>query len=983
MKGFRQLLFLIITLSLGTLFCSHVGANAAGDMDAYGRLPVSFVENHGQVDSRASFVICGPQGSAFFTNDTVVFRLRECDPSDILGDLFPMLGNVGAERMDRWPASHERHSRSTSSGMEMLDRLGRAEESSVLGVVFVDASSDLSVEGCGELPGKVNYLIGDNELKWRKNIPTFGGVAYRNVWPGIDVIYRGEGKRLKYDIQVTAGADIGRIGLRYEGADEVSLTESGDLVITAAGASFKETRPGIYQEKDGERVWLDGGFTVDADTVGFTVEGYDPALPLVIDPASDLIWSTFLGGSVDEAATSIAVDSSGCAYVSGWTQSSGFPTTSGVYDSTFNGFDDIFVAKLNAGGTALVYSTFIGGATGSDASYAMALDSSGCVYVAGGTNSSDYPATSAAYDKTYNGNWDCIVAKLSADGSSLLYSTYLGGAVYMDNIQGIALDSSGVYVAGYTCSSDFPSTSGAYQTSWNAHYSSGIPLPDAFVAKLSSDLSSLVYSTFLGGATSLFPQQEEADGIAVDSAGCAYVTGVTYATDFPTTTGALRTAHHGFSPFDCFVTKLNSSGSGLVYSTFLGGTASTVTSPQNFGYAIALDSSGRACVTGMTTTVNFPTTAGAFDTVFNGFGNVFVSKLDSSGSALVGSTLLSGTTNYDHGRAIALDSSDSIYVTGFAQSTDFPTTLDACDRSFNGGNQDVFVAKFNPTCSGLVYCTLLGGSSDEAGLGITVDAQNCAYLAGATCSSNFPTTPAAYDTSWNGGTTDAFAAKLQLTPPTSVSSAKLLANTVSVARTWGIVTLATYVAPAVVYYIESEDRSCGIRIEDLRAAALTPSIGDRVDIAGALKTNSDLERYIDVSSFFRNGTGSVSPLAMTNRDIGGADWNYNPDPSIGSGQKGVLGGTGLNNIGLLITTTGTVTASGTDPAGNNYFYVDDGCALADVSGLIGVRVMGTVPHATPIGRVVTVTGVSSCYKSGSNLYRLILTRSQSDVVVLS
>ena len=924
MKRFAKPVFhLLASLAL-------VGQCAAAELDhsglvrSYGKLPVTFIENQGQAADQVMFVVRGTEGSAFFTSNSVVFRLTQ-------------------------------------------------SEEETLRISFVSAGPDATVEGWSELPGKVNYLIGSDPSKWKKNVPTYQGVAYRNVWPGVDVIYRGAGRRLKYDIHVSPGADAGDIRLRYEGAEGLSLAKNGDLIIRTTAGSFREVKPCIYQERDGERILLDGRFALRGNTVGFRIRHYDPALPLIIDPATDLIWSTFLGGSGNENLQGVAVDSSGNLYVSGYSSSTDYPTTTGAYDTSHNGgYGDVVVAKLNSSGSSLTYCTFIGG-SGSEGGQGLALDSAGCVYVAGGTSSSDLPTTTGAFDKTYNGNTDGFICKLSADGSTLLASTYLGGASGMDSINRITLDSSGnVYVTGATSSMDYPTTSGAYQTTWNVAYDPwSQPVPDVLVSKLNASLSTLAYSTFLGGSNWIFPYPETGRGIAVDSSGCIYVAGETHATDFPTTTGALRTTHNGFFA-DSFVTKFNSSGSALVYSTFLGGMMG-----RNEIYGMTLDSSGCVYVTGATTALDFPTTSGAFDTTYAGNGNAFVSKLNSSGSGLVASTFLGGTVSFDAGYVIALAPSGDICVAGSAGSSDFPTTLDAYDRSLSLGTSDAFVAKLNSTCSALIYSTFLGGSAGASPLGITLDSQGRVYVVGGTGSSDFPTTTGAFDTSWNGGGSDAFAAKLQLTGPSSISSAKLLGDTLTIARTWGIVTLVTGAPATAVYYIESEDRSCGIRVED--PSGLAPNLGERVDVAGTLKTNSDLERYVEVGGFFRNGTGSVSPITLTNRDVGGADWNFNA--ATGAGQKGVLGGSGTNNIGLLIATTGTVTATGTDPAGNNYFLVDDGSALTDASGLTGLRVLGTVPNANPVGRVVVVTGVSSCYKSGNDLYRFMLSRSQSDVVV--
>ncbi len=379
------------------------------------------------------------------------------------------------------------------------------------------------------------------------------------------------------------------------------------------------------------------------------------------------------------------------------------------------------------------------------------MDSSGDAYVTGYTQSSNFPTTAGALQTTFGGGLvDAFVSKLNSSGSALLYSTYLGGS--SDAVgQGIAVDSSGnAYVTGYTQSSNFPTTAGALQTTFGG-------LADAFVSKLNSSGSALVYSTYLGGGSTDF-----GFGIAVDSSGGAYVTGYTQSSNFPATAGALQTTFGGVfggGPIDAFVSKLNSSGSALVYSTYLGG------SSGDSGQGIAVDSSGDAYVTGYTQSSNFPTTAGAFQTSFGGVPDAFVSKLNSSGSALVYSTYLGGSS-FDSGQGIAVDSSGDAYVTGYTSSSNFPATAGALQTTFGGG-ADAFVSKLNSGGSALVYSTYLGGSSFDFGFGIAVDSSGNAYVTGYTCSSNFPTTAGALQTTFGvGGAIDAFVAKFGTAPPT-------------------------------------------------------------------------------------------------------------------------------------------------------------------------------------------------------------------------
>jgi Bacterial Ig-like domain (group 1)/Beta-propeller repeat len=482
---------------------------------------------------------------------------------------------------------------------------------------------------------------------------------------------------------------------------------------------------------DGVRHEIAGSYKLKAkNTVGFELAGYDASRPLVIDPV--LVYSTFIGGDRNDQGRDIVVDASGSAYVTGFTDSSEFPTTVGAFDTTYSGsLGDVFVTKLNPSGSALVYSTFLGG-SGDDLGLGIAVDTSGSAYVTGRTSASNFPTTVGAFDTTHNGNNDVFLTKLNPSGSALVYSTFVGD-VSFDEGDGIAVDTFGsAYVTGQTFSPNFPTTVGAFDTTFNGNVDFA-----TFVTKLNPSGSALVYSTFLGGSGADF-----GFGIAVDISGSAYVTGFTRSHNFPTTVDAFDTTPNG--DFDVFVTKLNPSGSPpLVYSTFLGGSGS------DGGLGIALDTHGSAYITGFTTSPNFPTTVGAFDTTHNGDIDVFVTKLNPSGSVpLVYSTFLGGM-DVDQGNGIAVDTSGSAYVTGFTRSPNFPTTVDAFDTTPNG-DFDVFVTKLNPSGSlPLVYSTFLGGSSLDFGFSIALDTLGSAYITGDTTSPNFPTTVGAFDTTHN------------------------------------------------------------------------------------------------------------------------------------------------------------------------------------------------------------------------------------------
>jgi hypothetical protein len=456
--------------------------------------------------------------------------------------------------------------------------------------------------------------------------------------------------------------------------------------------------------------------------------------------ASGLEYSTFLGGTNPDGAEGLALDRWGNVYVTGRTRSGDFPTTPGAFDRALGGDGDVFVTKLNADASALVYSTFLGG-SGGETGYGIAIDGTGKAYVTGATFSADYPTTPGAFDPIGDvAEGDVFVSKLNADGSRLVYSTYVGGTS-SERGDAIVVDRAGkAYVTGRT-GAGFPTTPGAFDRVCDA---------DAFLTNLNKAGSKLVYSTCLGGS-----RGELGNGLALDQDGNAYLTGDTSSEDFPTTPGAFDTSWNN-GPADAYVSKLNADGSALVYSTFLGGVR------PDGAEAIAVDRWGSAYVTGSTASMDFPTTTGAFDITYGGgFIDAFVTRLSPDGSALSYSTFLGGRGG-DQGKAIAVDRAGGAFLTGQTASPDFPTTADAFDRTIDG--IDAFVTRLNPTGSALAYSTFLGGSgiSGDEGRGVAVDQAGNAFVTGATSSPDFPTTPDAFDRSCGGcpDVGDAFVTKL-------------------------------------------------------------------------------------------------------------------------------------------------------------------------------------------------------------------------------
>jgi len=664
-----------------------------GILEAYGRLPLLFIENQGQVAEAVSYYVKASGQTLYLMGKGIVFDL------------------IRYERT------------------EAAEMAGRQGERLVYSLNFVGASSQPIIEGVDKEGAVVNYFIGNDPDRWRSGIATYRELIYRDIYPNIDLRLYGSSGTLRYDFIVRPGAGPESIALAYDGIEGLAI-EDGGLVVSTAFGDMVQSRPYIYQQIGSEVVEVDGGFRLGSDnSYGFHVGAYNTDYPLVIDPV--LVYSTYLGGSLYDYGFGIAVDSAGCAYVTGYTDSfDDFPITEGVAQPIFGGDGDAFVTKLNAEGTEVVYSTYLGGSTW-DWGIGIAVDSEGCAYVTGVTYSDDFPTASAYQSIFGGGDFDAFVAKLSADGTDLVYSTYLGGN-WWDSGRGIAVDSEGcAYVTGQTLSDNFP-TKSPYQD----HKKGGLGFADAFVAKIDTTKSgddSLVYSTYLGGTGA-----EGAWGIALDSEGFAYVTGETESEDFPTTDGAYQETYK--AGWDAFVTKIDTTKSGndgLVYSTYLGGTDSDV------GYGIAVDSEGCAYVTGVTRSEDFPTTAGAYREHNAGGADAFVAKIDTTkfeDASLVYSTYVGGSGS-DWGYGIAVDSAGCAYVTGSTHSDDFPTK-NSIQGKHGGADSDAFVTKIDTTKSGndgLVYSTYLGGTDSDVGYGIAVDSEGCAYVTGYTGSGDFPT----------------------------------------------------------------------------------------------------------------------------------------------------------------------------------------------------------------------------------------------------
>lgn len=660
--------------------------------EAYGQLPLFFIRNDGQLDEKVEFFEKGNGHTMFFTNDGIYLALTR---------------------------NHDEN---------------QAVRTEMVKLAFIDADPDVEIVAEGLQAGKINYFIGNDPEKWKTDVPTYKAVVYKEIYPGIDARFYGNNHELEYDIIVNPGAEPERVGLFYTGINGLTITRDGVLEISLEQGKIIQKKPYLYQEIDGKKVEVQGAFTIQAESefsYGFEVTDYDRNRPLIIDPI--LSYSTYLGGSNFEVGADITVDASGNIFFTGYTYSTDFPVVTPI-QGTLAGEGDVFVTKMDASGSSLIYSTYLGGSD-REAGKSIALDTYGNVYITGYTKSADFP-TASPFQGTYGGDLDAFVAKIDASGSSLVFCTYLGKSDY-DISSDIAVDSSGyIYISGSTESPDFPTVS-PIQGSLGGR-------ADAFVAKFNNAGSSLVFSTYLGGV-----DNDGGNDIALDLSGNVYVMGYTYSYNFPTAS-PIQGTNAGWG--DSFVTKIDTVGSSLVYSTYLGG------SDYEYGRGIAVDSSGRAYVTGYTKSLDFPTLS-AVQGTNAGNQDGYVTKISSSGTSLEYSTYLGGSLD-DFPMAIALDSSGNAYITGFTYSTDFPTA--APIQEAHGGGEDAFVTKIASSGSVLGYSTYLGGSDNEHGWAVTVDLDRNAHILGFTYSTDFPTASPLQGT--NAGEADIFVAILSPSP---------------------------------------------------------------------------------------------------------------------------------------------------------------------------------------------------------------------------
>jgi hypothetical protein len=718
--------------------------------DDFGQLPLSFEPNGGQTDARVKYLARGRGYTLFLTSGEAILALRKHSADS---RQLPVAGDHSPRTKDDGPRATDRRS--------------------VLRMNLVGANPAAQLAGADELPGKSNYFVGNDPAKWRTNVPHFRRVIQPNVYPGIDVVYYGQQRELEYDFVVAPGADPDAIHFNIQGAQDLRIDLSGDLLISVPGGELRMHKPVVYQQIAQVRQPISGSYVLSGDRlVGFRLSSYDPSRAVVIDPT--LSYSTYLGGTDIDVARGIAVGADGTAFVVGETDSVDFPVEHALQPNLGGGFDfpdDIFVSKISRDGGVLIYSTYLGGAAREYAG-GIAVDSFGAAYITGTTLSLDYPTTQNGFQRACGTDGECdktgdryftdaVVTKLNPAGSELEYSSYYTSSpVTPSHEQGlaIAVDANGdAFVTGSTTIND-----------------------SAFVIGIDSTGSAPLYQQVLLNGNG----NDQGFGIAATRDGVATVTGFTNSTNFPVTGNALQATSGGAA--DGFVARISDHGV-PTYVSYLGGAGA------DQGNAVGLDSTGVAYVTGVTNsraaTLPFaiPGTPLQNDCTLNALlncdGDAFVAKMDLSqagAASLLYFTYLGGS-NAETGAGIAVDTVNSAYVTGFTNSSDFPVFGEVFQSNYGGGNTDAFVSKLDATASALVYSSYLGGTNAEDGKAIAVDVNGNAYVAGQTCSSDFPTARPLQPA--QAGNCDAFVSKVLVGPDISLSHSTLVFAAQSVGST--------------------------------------------------------------------------------------------------------------------------------------------------------------------------------------------------------
>ena len=709
-------------------------------------------------------------------------------------------------------------------------------------------ASAASVEPSERLSWNNNYFLGNDPSKWAPDCGNFQQVVMKDVWTGVDVVWRSEGKLVEFDFVVHPNADPNAIRIECLGlTDEMeSSSNSEELLLPTSLGVLHQVLPEAFQiEEDGSLAPVRAEFKlVGGNSFGVALpEGYDVDKPLIVDP---LVYSTYLGGN--SYAYALTPDGAGGVVVAGNTSSYNFPTTGGAFQRNNGGGEDVFISRLNADGSTLIYSTYLGG-NRSESANALAPDGTGGVVVAGSTNG-NFPTTDGAFDRSHNGAYDAFIARLNADGNTLIYSTYLGGNGADCALALTPDDAGGVVVVGYNVGGNFPTTDGAYQMDYRGGR-------EGFITRLNDDGSALIYSTYLGGSS-----HDNAIALTTDGAGEVIVTGYTFSSDFTTTLGAYQRSFGG-GPADVIIVRLNTAGS-VIYSTYLGGNGNEQAN------GIIPDGTGGVVVAG-STDGNFPTTDGAFDRSHNGNYDAFIARMNAEGSALIYSTYLGGN-GYDFTFALTPDGAEEVVVAGYTRSSNFPTTEGAYQERFGGGGRDAFIARLNLPEQGqsaLIYSTYLGRSGDELAYALAPDGEGGVVVTGSTNSQNFPTSVGAYQRDFGGGYWNAFITRIDMStilaaPIINVDPAKLNFDVVefrstSSPLTFEVCNIGTIDLTVNSLTLNGNDFS----MDDIGSFVLTPGSSQTVSVTFTANSVGTSSGSVEISSDDPdNGAVSVSLLGI-------------------------------------------------------------------------------------------------------------------------
>ena len=658
-----------------------------------------FVENKGQWHEDARMLAQSPGVDAWLTTNGITYDFYTFQQSMLLPQ-----EAVNPDLNDTY---------------KNMDRVGN-----VVKMEFLNSLNNPKVQGVEKNKGYYNFFIGNDKAKWASRVGLYNEAVMAGLYTGIDARLYYENSNLRYDLIVAPKADPSQIKMGFKGTDKVYINYKGNLTIRTSIGDVEQSGLLAYQEINGKKVEVECTFNIiDETTVGFNLGNYDETYPLIIDP---LIYCTFVAPTTSGSTLYEGrVNTTQNVLFTGGTGSLIYPVTEGAYQIANAGSTDIFVTKLEADGTDLIFSTYIGG-SGAESALGCAYDNLDNVYVVGYGGSTNIPVSDSAFQIANAGSNDINIFKLSADGTELLYGTYLGGSG-SEMVYTIDVDASyNAYVIGYTPSTNYPVTEGAFQT---VH---GGGTQDVIVTKIAPDGRSLVYSTFIGGTLA-----DQCYGNRVTPDGFCFVAGQTVSTNFPVTEGAFQTTYGG-GTWDAFLLKLNQTGTGLVFSTYIGGEL------DDWGMRPDFDAAGNAYMAGYTQSLGYPTTPNSFQPTHGGGGfDAFVTKFNPTGTELIYSTFIGGT-GVDYARGLAVDSDGWAVFGGRTTSANYPVTADAQQAAFAGGADDAIVTMINPNGTNLQYSSYFGGTGSEYARGIDYDEAGNAFPVGYAGSADFPVTPGAY-----------------------------------------------------------------------------------------------------------------------------------------------------------------------------------------------------------------------------------------------